>query len=480
MSPDDRTPWAGWTPGDDGPRDSMIEDRIRAVFEEPIVPLSPPPGTWERIQTDASRRRRARRLLTAGSAAAVLALFAGGVTWLTGSDGGTPTPAPPATVGPSLSTPSPTGEPSEGASPAPTTGSTPGAQLLPKGGPVPGGFLPVSVSTAARGLLYGLGTAPCRREPCTSVVRSADGGRTWVGMPAPKAELVTGATATRPDAGGTTKDTVTDLRFATPMDGWAFGGALWQTHDGAVTWEQVPVAGRVLDLATDGDDVWAVTSRCTAAPCSDGVQVLHGRAGDRRFTRSTLLLQPASLDVHLVGGADGIWLAFGGTDSELYRARPDGTLAQAVTPCAPPGVHYEGELLAVAPPAEGTDGLVAFCGDAAAGSLHVVTTRSTDGGRTWASTGDDLVVPNGAFSATAVTSDLVLVAEGARDLGGALRISRDGGRSYGTPDVARQPAGWRWVGAAGGGRVLALPLLATGTIYVSTDSGASFAAQPIR
>ena len=482
MSPDDRTPWDdGWTPGD-GPRDSMIEDRIRAVFEEPIVPLSPPPGTWERIQTDATRRRRARRLLAVGSAAAVLALFAGGITWLGGADGATPpTPVPPATVGATTPPPSPSSRPSESAGPGSTTGSTSGALLLPHGGPVPRGFVAVSVTSAAKGLVYALGTAPCSNAPCTSLVRSYDSGRTWQGMPAPKAELATGATGNRPDTGVTTRSTVTDVRFATPMDGWAFGGGLWQTHDGAVTWSQVPgIEGRVLDLATDGTNVWALTSTCTGLPCDSGIQVLHARAGDRRFTKQDVPLATTSLDARLAGGDGTMALSVGGEESQLFLARPDGTWAKAVTPCAPAGVHFEGRLLAVAPPAQGRGALVAFCGDAAAGSLHVVTQRSTDGGRTWAGQGDDLVVPNGTFSATAVTADVILVAEGTQDLGGALRLSRDRGRSYGTPDVDAPQAGWRWVAAAGGGRVLALPLQATGSIYVSTDSGASFVAQPIR
>jgi hypothetical protein len=480
MSPDDRTPWDGWTPGD-GHGDSMIEDRIRAVFEEPIVPLSPPPGTWERIQTDATRRRRARRLLTAGSAAAVLALFAGGVAALAGpggDSGPTPTPAPPATAA-TTPAPSPSVDASRGPE-RPTGRGTSGALLLPEGGPVPKGFVAYSVTSAARGLVYALGTAPCETSPCTSMVRSADGGRTWVGVPAPKAELsadLTGAQGIDVVAART----VTDVRFATPMDGWAFGGALWQTHDGAVTWEQVPgVEGRVLDLATDGTDVWALTTTCTELPCDSSIQVLHARAGDDEFTKQDVPLATTSLDARLTSGNGTMALAVGGEDSQLYLARPDGTWAKAVTPCAPPGVEYVGRLLAVAPPAEGRGTLLAFCGEGAAGSLHVVTRRSTDGGRTWAGQSDDVTVPNGTFSGTAVTADVVLLAAGSPDLGGALRLSRDGGRTYATPDVDAPKTGWRWVGAAGGGRVLALPLAGTGSIYLSTDSGASFVAHPIR
>ena len=47
----------------------MSEDRIRAVFTEPVTPLNPPPGTWERIEREAARRRRGRRLTAVGSVA---------------------------------------------------------------------------------------------------------------------------------------------------------------------------------------------------------------------------------------------------------------------------------------------------------------------------------------------------------------------------------------------------------------------------
>jgi hypothetical protein len=51
-------------------------------------------------------------------------------------------------------------------------------------------------------------------------VRSTDAGRTWRGVPAPKAELDSSETR-EPETG-----TVRELRFATPRDGWAYGGGL--------------------------------------------------------------------------------------------------------------------------------------------------------------------------------------------------------------------------------------------------------------
>jgi hypothetical protein len=55
-----------------------------------------------------------------------------------------------------------------------------------------------------------------------------DGGATRHGLPAP---VVAGGLAQRPmsdEAPGA----VSEVRFGTHLDGWAFGPALWSTHDG--------------------------------------------------------------------------------------------------------------------------------------------------------------------------------------------------------------------------------------------------------
>ena len=59
----------------------------------------------------------------------------------------------------------------------------------PPGGPVPAGFEPQSVTFVSASEGWVLGTAPCAAKPCTSVVRTLNGGRTWQGIPAPVAAL---------------------------------------------------------------------------------------------------------------------------------------------------------------------------------------------------------------------------------------------------------------------------------------------------
>jgi photosystem II stability/assembly factor-like uncharacterized protein len=437
------------------------EDRIRAVFDEPVVPLSPPPGTWERIATGAARRRRARRLLAVSSSAAALAVVAAGVTWLggVGGDGAQPARTPP----PSASAPT-SQEPTDTSRPT-STADRRVVGGLPEGGPVPKGFVAVSVSTTPGGYVYALGTAPCADAPCTSMVRSDDGGATWVGIPAPRAEL--SGTSGLPEAG-----TVRDVRFATPRDGWAFGGGIWQTHDGGATWQALSLA-TVLDLATDGSHVWAVTTSCTEVPCPRRVHLFHAQATDTVFTNDGLADLPAAADARILAGAGVMTLTSGGPDARLYFTTGTGRWVRMTAPCA--AAEGIGELLAVAPPASG-DGLVAFCGEPAAGSLNVTTVRGTEGGESWQPLGEPLRRTNGVFSGTAVTVDTLVVATGNADLGGALQVSRSGGREWAPARVGGSPpaGGWRWVAAAGGDRVLALPLTPTGSIYASDDGGATF------
>jgi hypothetical protein len=116
----------------------------------------------------------------------------------------------------------------------------------PAGGPVPPGFRPVSMTFVSASQGWVLGTAPCAHQPCTSVVRTTD-GRSWVGIPAPRFPLA-------PWAG---QRGLSSLRFADPLDGFAFGSQLWMTHNGGATWHHVRLPGRIGDLETSAGVVYA-------------------------------------------------------------------------------------------------------------------------------------------------------------------------------------------------------------------------------
>jgi len=120
----------------------------------------------------------------------------------------------------------------------------------PPGGPVPAGFTAQSVTFVSAREGWVLGTAPCVKKPCTSVLRTLDGGRAWRGIPAPVAPL----------GNGVAGQGVSRLRFADPRDGFAYGPDLYVTHNGGSTWQRVRLPGAVGDLEAAHGAVYAAVS----------------------------------------------------------------------------------------------------------------------------------------------------------------------------------------------------------------------------
>lgn len=125
---------------------------------------------------------------------------------------------------------------------------------------MPSGFTPVSFTSISLTEWWAMGTAPCASSPCTSIVRTTNGGHSFVGIPAPRAAL-----GYRNGTVPITTSTVTSLRFADATDGFAFGGALFATHDGGASWHQVALRGKVESLVTGGGYAYAVVSSCASA-----------------------------------------------------------------------------------------------------------------------------------------------------------------------------------------------------------------------
>jgi photosystem II stability/assembly factor-like uncharacterized protein len=126
------------------------------------------------------------------------------------------------------------------------------AAMQPAAGPVPAGFKPVSVTFVSASHGWVLGTAPCTHKPCTSVVRTTDGGRHWEGIPAPSFRL-----ASFPGTRGLDR-----LRFADASDGFAFGSQLWVTHNGGSHWYRVTqVPGYIADLEASAGLVYAASEK---------------------------------------------------------------------------------------------------------------------------------------------------------------------------------------------------------------------------
>ncbi|MGE5289890.1 MAG: WD40/YVTN/BNR-like repeat-containing protein [Micromonosporaceae bacterium] len=169
---------------------------------------------------------------------------------------------------------------------------------------MPAGFEPQSVTfvSAARGWV--LGAVPGGRAPYASLVRTVDGGRTWQGIPAPRAPL----------AKSGQKAGVRTLRFADRLDGWAYGPDLYVTHNGGTSWHKLALGGSVADLEAAGgaayasvvdargtvslyssqvgNDSWSLAVGVPRGLSGSGEITLHGRAGwlitrDRLYATTT-------------------------------------------------------------------------------------------------------------------------------------------------------------------------------------------------
>jgi hypothetical protein len=96
-----------------------------------------------------------------------------------------------------------------------------------------------------------LGGAPCGSTSCVALLRTSNAGHTWSAEQAPPTTF-----APAPYSFYLSKG-VSQVRFADPQDGWAYGPELWSTHDGGLHWNQIDL-GSVWSLEASDGDVHAV------------------------------------------------------------------------------------------------------------------------------------------------------------------------------------------------------------------------------
>jgi len=194
---------------------------------------------------------------------------------------------------------------------------TPGPALAWSGGPgasVPAGFEANSVTwlSAQRGWV--LGAAACGKNACAEVIGTTDAAMTW--------RLIGTVGAPIAEFGG--RPGITEIRFATPAVGWAFGTYLFRTSTGGKFWARVPIPGggkQVLALAAGPTQTYAVVTGCAwgAGICPRPLSFWRIPTGGRGgWTRIPLRLPPND-------GADVA--VFGATvyvlDEQLQFGRPD-------------------------------------------------------------------------------------------------------------------------------------------------------------
>ncbi|HUJ07377.1 MAG TPA: hypothetical protein VLX31_14805 [Streptosporangiaceae bacterium] len=326
-------------------------------------------------------------------------------------------------------------------------------RALPAAGPVPAGFQPDSVTFVSASDGWVLGTAPCAHKPCTSVLSTTNGGRTWQGIPAPRYPLARFAGQKGLDR----------LRFASTATGYAYGSQLWVTHNGGAGWHRVAFPGYVADLETAGGVAYAASvtpheavtiyrstigtdswSRVSGLPAGVtgfgglGTITLHGTAGwvnlgshvyatttGESWTRLGFRC-PHDYGIASIGAfsSDRVTLlcagqpAVGSTQKLLYYSVDGGT-------------HF---VKVGSPPSGGDGGVLAQPGSAhvfiatASGATWLYV--STDGGRHWR---NSLLLDDGGkgwadFGFTTASQGVAV--EGVPALGSHMYMTYNSGRSW--------------------------------------------------
>ncbi len=256
----------------------MPEDDIESLLRRTLserAGQAPNSGMLEQRTLAAVRRAPARRkrptwLVPVSVAASVLVIVgatAGGVALVndlntgkhssvaaTGTTALATTPSAPTTAPSPTATSTPTPTSTSDGNPKTESTQTKVAPVSPPGGPVPPGFEVSDLTFVSVDDGWALGTAPCKKNPCTSIVRTTDGGKSWVGIPAPLAELE--------GADNCTKTCVEQVRFATPLIGYVFGlDALYMTTNGGASW--VKQTGSATALEISYGNVLRVSTTCT-------------------------------------------------------------------------------------------------------------------------------------------------------------------------------------------------------------------------
>ncbi|HEX8007562.1 MAG TPA: hypothetical protein VF482_14175 [Trebonia sp.] len=308
--------------------DNDERDPLESWLSNEVRPLPPPPGTFELITRRARRRKLRRLAVTLGSAAAVaaaVAIAAPGVGLLHLTQQSVAGRSVAAGSAPSVSA----GQRSqEGtgtrATPAPSSSSAGSGAITPPSGPVPANFAPVSVTfdSTHTGWVIGQAGTPghCATKYCTSIARTNDAGRSWVGIPAPKTGAADGSAG------------VSGIRFLNGVSGWAFGPELWATHNSGRSWQPVSTGGqRVTDLETAGDRAYALFALCS------GTSAAGFAAG---CTSYTLMTTSAGSDnwTPVGGTTNGLTVGGGSTSAVIALTGSDGYLL------APDGTLYSGAL----------------------------------------------------------------------------------------------------------------------------------------
>jgi len=457
-------------------------DRIDDWLERDVTPLSPAPGTLDRIRQRARRRKTRQATFAAAGCAVVLAAAIATPQLLSAGHPQGHSPPPVAaspnqpTVGPTGSnTPVPAGtavqEDQRTRMSATATGTVP-----------PPNFKPTSVTFVGNGsggvvgAVIGQAGTPghCATTYCTSLAGTSTYGNSWYGVSAPLAPAPDG------DAG------VSQLRFANLSDGWAYGPALYETSDGGWPWRRENTGGqRVLDIeAAPAHSVngvvqparaFAVFGTCTgsgtdyAAACTS-FSLRTSVAGSR--TWQAVDVPAADQQMLSLTSAVPQLVISGGTTA--YLLTPSGAVLSG--PTSGGSWQLAGQAPCAPGAASGTSGaelaagqtLVLSCVSQLLSGSHQVSVYTSAAGAVWTQTGT-LTTASAPHALAATNSGLAILATSS-----GIQYSTDSGKNWRAATFAgnRPPGGFGYVGLTTATDGIAVPTdAALGEIWVTTTGG---------
>lgn len=326
---------------------------------------------------------------------------------------------------------------------SPPTTAAPVPVVGPPGGPIPTGFKATSFTVVSLDAWWMLGTARCLTGSgtCGAILRTTDGGSVFAGIPSPPVSA----------------SDVSQLRFASPLDGYAFGPELWQTADGGATWANVSIPGQVSELeAADGEAYALATGADSANSTSD--ELLTAPVGSQQW-RQVPTPTPLGYGAQFALSGPNLYVLGGNGDLVLLYSTDQGAqFSQRVDPCT---AGLGGSVTAAA---DETSTLWAACPT----GMMAEAMLSTDCGVTWRVATATGPFPN-SLTLAAASSSVALASPAPETLSGALVQTTNGGSTYAV--VLSSPSTVSWVGFSDPSRAYAL---LAGSLFESSDAGVTW------